>query len=190
MKFFQSFYLTHFSKPASHRAIYQHIRSEHPRKVLEIGIQRGERTLIILQMLIHCSGEKSDMHYCCIDPFESRTTTDGPGLSLRKTHRFISQFGIKSRLIPGTPTGAIRHLHLNRLIEKVDLAIFATPDMTWLPGSMTALGDLIHESAGIFYGMPTLESNGMYEFSKIDLSELEYIATHDGRLPGRMRRAA
>ena len=190
MKFFQTFYLTHFSKPVSYRAIYRYIQSEHPRKVLETGIQRAERTLTMLQMLLKYCGEKSDVHYCGIDPFESRTPVDGPGLSLRKAHRLISQFEIKSRLIPATPADAIKQLHLNRLIEKVDLAIFATPDKAWLPASMTSLGELIHESAGIFFGMPTTENGGMYEFVKIDFSELEYIATHDSWLPGRTQRAA
>ena len=190
MKFFHSFYLTHFSKPVGHRAIYRHIQSEHPRKVLEIGIQRAERTLTMLQMLLKYCGEKSDVHYCCIDPFESRTSTDGPGLSLRKTHRLISQFGIKSRLLPAMPESAVRQLHLNRLIEKVDLAIFATPDMSWLPGSITALGELIHESAGIFYGALTPENDGMYEFTKIDFADLEYIVTNNGQLPERTRSAA
>ena len=190
MKFFQTFYLTHFSKPASHRTIYRHIQSDHPRKVLEIGIQRAERTLTMMQMLLKYCGEKSDVHYCCVDPFESRTSADGPGLSLRKAHRFISRFGIKSRLIPSTPESAVRQLYLNRLIEKVDLVIIATPDLTWLPACMTSLSELIHESAGIFVGSPMPERDGMYEFDKMDFSDLEYVATHNGQFPQRIRRAA
>ena len=190
MNFFHSFYLTHFSKPAGHRAIYRHIQKEHPRKVLEIGIQRAERTLIMLQMMLQYRGDKSDLLYCCIDPFESRTPNDGPGLSLRKAHRLISRFGVTSRLIPATPACAVRQLHLDRLIEKVDLVIIATPNTSWLSGGISALRELIHESAGIFFGKPIPESNMMYEFAKIDFSELEFIATNDGRLPGRIRRAA
>ena len=190
MTFFHSFYLTHFSKPADHRAIYRHIQSEHPRRVLEIGIQRAERTLIMLQMLIKYHGKASDVHYCGIDPFESRTPTDGPGLSLRKAHRLISRFGVTSRLIPATPSCAVRQLHLDRLIEKVDLVIIATPNSSWLSGSISALGELIHESAGIFLGTPIPESNMMYEFTKIDFSELEFIATSEGRLSGHVPRAA
>ena len=190
MKFFQSFYLTHFSKPASLRAIYRHIQSEHPRKVLEIGIQRAERTLNIIQILIKYCGEKSDVHYCCIDPFEARTLADGPGLSLRKTHRLIHPFGIQTRLVPLPPANAIRQLHLNRQIEKVDLVVIATPDVKWLPGCMTSLGELIHESAGMFFGVPASNGEGGFAFEKIDFSDLEYIATHDGQLPGRFKHAA
>ena len=190
MKFFQTFYLTHFSKPISYRAIYRHIQSEHPRKVLEIGIQRAERTRIMLQLLLQYCGEKSDVHYCCIDPFESRTPIDGPGLSLRKAHRIISPFGIQSRLIPSTPESAVWQLHLNRLIEKVDLAIIATPDLTWLTTSMASLRELIHESAGIFVGLPTSENAGVYAFEKIGFSDLEFIVAQDGLLPQRIRQAA
>ena len=190
MKFFQSFYLTHFSKPVSQRAIYRHIQSEHPRKVLEIGIQRAERTLTLMQMLIKYCGEKSDVHYCCIDPFESRTSVDGPGLSLRKAHRLIGQFGVKTRLVPSAPASALRQLHLNRLIEKVDLAIIATPDTQWLPACIGSLSELIHESAGIFFGVPTQNRDEMYTFEKIEFSDLEYLAAHDGQLPQRTKLAA
>ena len=190
MKFFQSFYLTHFSKPVSHRAIYRHIQSEHPRKVLEIGIQRAERTLALMQMLLKYCGEKSDVHYCAVDPFEGRTLPDGPGLSLRKAHRLISQFGIKSRLVPSTPVSAIKQLHLNRLIEKVDLVVIAMPDVKWLPGCIGSLTELVHESAGIFLGVPTQNRVEMYAFEKIDMADLEYIAANDGRLPQRMKNAA
>ena len=190
MKFFQSFYLTHFSKPISHRVIYRHIQSEHPRKVLEIGIQRAERSLNIIQMLLKYCGEKSDVHYCCIDPFEARTVVDGPGLSLRKTHRLIQQFGIQTRLIPLPPANAVKQLHLNRLIEKVDLAVIAMPDTKWLPGCVTSLRELIHESAGIFYGVPNSKDEGGFVFEKVDISDLEYIAAHDGQLPERHKHAA
>jgi len=190
MKFFQTFYLTHFSKPSCHRTIYRHIQSDHPRKVLEIGIQRAERTLNMIQMILKYCGEKSDVHYCCIDPFEARTATDGPGLSLRKTHRLINKFGIQTRLIPLPPSNAIRQLHLNRQIEKVDLLVIATPDGKWLPGCMTSLRELIHESAGIFFGVPALNHDGGFAFEKVDLSDLEYVAAHDGQLPGRFQRAA
>ena len=190
MKFFQSFYLTHFSKPASNRAIYRYIQSEHPRKILEIGIQRAERTLNMIQMLLKYCGEKSDAHYCCIDPFEARTTTDGPGLSLRKTHRLVNKFGIQTRLIPLPPANAIRQLHLNRQIEKVDLAVIAMPDMKWLPGCVSSLCELIHESASIFFGVPGLNVEEGFTFEKIDLSDLHYIAAHDGLLPGRFKHAA
>ena len=190
MKFFQSFFLTHFSKPVSHRAIYRHIQSEHPRKVLEIGIQRAERTLNMIQMLLKYCGEKSDVHYCCIDPFEARTVADGPGLSLRKTHRLIHQFGIQTRLVPLPPANAVRQLHLNRQIEKVDLVVLATPDMKWLPDCVTSLRELIHETAGIFFGVPVINHEGGFAFEKIDLADLEYIAAHDGQLPGRSKHAA
>jgi len=190
MKFFQSFYLTHFSKPVCHRAIYRHIQSEHPHKVLEIGIQRAERTLNMIQMLLKYCGEKSDVHYCCIDPFDARAAADGPGLSLRKTHRLIQQFGIQTRLVPLPPTNAVRQLHLNRQIEKVDLVVLATPDVKWLPDCMASLSELIHESAGIFFGIPASKDEGGFAFEKIDLADLEYIAGHNGQLPGRFKHAA
>ena len=190
MNFFQTFYLTHFSKPVGHRTIYRYIQAEHPCKVLEIGIQRAERTQKMMQVLLNNCGKKSDISYCCIDPFEARTSADGPGLSLRKTHRLLGKFGVPLRLVPLTPSVAVRQLHLNRLIEKVDLVVIATPDTEWLSESMTALSELTHDSAGIFYGVPTQGVGGMYAFEKMDLANLEYVATHAGQLPERSRRVA
>jgi hypothetical protein len=141
-------------------------------------------------MLLKYCGEKSDVHYCCIDPFEARTVADGPGLSLRKTHRLINQFGIQTRLVPLPPANAVKQLHLNRQIAKVDLVVIATPDTQWLAGCVTSLNALIHESAGIFYGIPMPNDGGVFAFEKIDVSDLEYIAAHDGQLPGRIKHAA
>lgn len=190
MKFFQTIYLTHFSKPESHRGIYRYIRSEHPRKVLEIGIQRAERTLNTIQLLLKYCDEKPAVSYCCIDPFEARTSVDGPGLSLRKTHRLLSKFGIPTRLVPLPPADAVRQLHLNRLIEKVDLVVIATPEADWLSGCLTSLHELTHKSTGIFFGIPTPNTDEMHTFEKISFSDLEYLATHTGQLPGHLRRVA
>ncbi|MDR1492835.1 MAG: hypothetical protein LBT05_08945 [Planctomycetaceae bacterium] len=180
MRFLKTFYLTHFSKPVSCRNIYRHIQQEHPRKVLEIGIQNGERTLIMLKLLLQFCGEKSDVHYSCVDPFESRTQEDGPGLSLRKVHRMINNLEIPSRLIPSSPLNAIRQLYLDRMIEKVDLVVIATPNIDWLEPCIPAFRELIHESAGIFLGVPIKKSEERYLFEKIDFNILEYIAFNKG----------
>ncbi|MDR1384271.1 MAG: hypothetical protein LBJ67_10600 [Planctomycetaceae bacterium] len=190
MRFLQTFYLTHFSKPASYRSIYRHIQQEHPRKVLEIGIQNGERTIAMLKLLLQFCGEKSDVHYSCVDPFESRAQEDGPGLSLRKAHRMINKLEIPSRLIPLSPLNAVRQLYLNRMIEKVDLVIIATPNIDWLEPCLTSFRELIHESAGIFFGVPTQKPEERYSFEKIDFNVLEYIASNHGELPQHNLRAA
>ena len=181
MNFFQVFYLTHFSKPVGRRGILRHIQSDHPRKILEVGIQHGDRTVDILNMVLHFCGDKSDVHYCAIDPFEARTAEDGFGLSLRKAHRLISSFEIKSRLIPQAPEIAVKQLYLDRLIEKVDLAVISTPNLNWLKGSCTALAEIIHESAGIFIGIPA-PTPSQVVFEKIGLSELVSLANHPDQL--------
>ena len=182
MNFFQVFYLTRFSKPAGHRRLLRHIQSDHPRKILEVGIQHGDRTVSILNMVLHFCGDKSDVHYCAIDPFEARTAEDGHGLSLRKAHRLISSFEIKSRLIPLSPEIAVKQLYLDRLIEKVDLAVISTPNLDWLKNSCTALTEIIHESAGIFIGIPA-SAPSQVEFEKVGLSELVSLANHPDQLP-------
>ncbi|MCL2349738.1 MAG: hypothetical protein FWC50_15915 [Planctomycetaceae bacterium] len=141
----------------------------------------------ILNMVLHFCGDKSDVHYCAIDPFEGRTTEDGRGLSLRKAHRLISSFEIKSRLVPLAPEIAVKQLYLDRLIEKVDLVVISTPNLDWLKNSCTALLEIIHESAGIFIGIPpsslSQSASSQIEFEKVGLTELVSLANHPDRLP-------
>lgn|GEM_PF-2314836 len=178
MNFIKSFYVTHFSKPACDRVIFKCIQTEHPRKILEIGIQRGTRTANLLQMVLRYCGEPSEVSYTAIDPFEGRSSEDGPGLSLRKAHRLISQFGVKSRLDPQPPEIAVKQFFLNRLIEKVDLAIITTPRFEWFTTCATHLSELIHESAGIFVGFPSQIPTEPFIFEKFTFPEFEQVL-HD-----------
>ncbi|MDR1960334.1 MAG: hypothetical protein LBQ54_15085 [Planctomycetaceae bacterium] len=190
MNFFQSFYITHFSKPVCDRVIFRHIQADRPQKILEIGIQRAVRTLNLLQLAIRYCGELSDIHYTAIDPFEARTQADGPGLSLRKAHRLISQWGVRSRLCPLPPELAVKQLFLDRVIEKVDLVVVAMPSLDWFSVCAPHLSGLIHESAGIFVGIPCATPAEPFTFEKFNFTDFEQILHDPELLQRRLQRAA
>jgi hypothetical protein len=47
------------------------------------------------------------IHYTGVDPFESRTACDGPGVTLRMAHRLLRSTGARIQLLPGDPFGAL-----------------------------------------------------------------------------------
>lgn len=188
MNFFQSFYFFHFSKPVCDRVIFRTIQTERPRKILEIGIQRGTRTLNLLQMVLRYCGEASEVHYTAIDPFEGRNVADGPGLSLRKAHRLIGQLGVKSRLSPMPPELAVKQLFLDKVIEKVDLAVITTPSLEWFAGCKTHLLELIHPSAAIFIGFATGVPTEPFVFEKFHFTGFEQVLHDPDRLQGMLQK--
>ena len=188
MNFLQSFYFSHFSKPVCDRVLFRTIQSDRPRKILEIGIQRGTRTINLLQMVLRYCGEPSEVHYTAIDPFEGRTAADGPGLSLRKAHRLIGQLGVKSRLSPLPAELAVKQMYLDRVIEKVDLAVIATPSLEWFAGSEFHLLELIHPSATVFVGLATGIPDEPFIFEKFHFTGFEQVLHDPNRLQGMLQK--
>lgn len=101
--FFRSLYLRYFSQPKADRALYKLLKKQPMRKILELGIGTGERTLRVLE---HCPAS-DETSYTGIDMFEARQNGDGPGLSLKSAHKLLSASGAKVRLVPGDPMGAL-----------------------------------------------------------------------------------
>jgi len=101
--FFRSLYLRYFSQPKADRAIYKLLKKQPMRKILELGIGTGERTLRVLE---HCPAS-DETSYTGIDMFEARQNGDGAGLSLKAAHKLLSASGAKVRLVPGDPFSAL-----------------------------------------------------------------------------------
>jgi predicted O-methyltransferase YrrM len=102
----RNFFLTRFSRPASYRPIYQAIRRDGLRRIVEVGVGSGERAL----RMIEAAGEKESAEnvvYTGIDLFEMRTAQDGEGLSLKEAHRKLIASGAKIRLLPGDAYSAL-----------------------------------------------------------------------------------
>ncbi|MDR3108169.1 MAG: hypothetical protein LBU65_00575 [Planctomycetaceae bacterium] len=148
MNFFHFIYLTHFSKPADERIIYRAIRSKPPRLMVECNIQRGVRMMRMLDLVKRTVTSQNSFEYVCTDPFEGRTEIDGPGLSLRKTHKLISQLNLRHRCIPAPVEVGI--MHLSRSVRNVDFLVAATPNLDWLASKGALLASTLTTDATVF----------------------------------------
>lgn len=105
--FFRTLYLCYLSKPAELRPFYRLLKKalrERPiRRITELGIGTGERTLRMLELC----GVGEETTYCGIDLFEARQNGDGPGLGLKAAHKLMSATGLKPKLVPGDPFSAL-----------------------------------------------------------------------------------
>ena len=113
-------YSCHFSKPPFNRAVYQAIRRCHARKIVEIGIGEGQRTMRMIEVARLASPQQC-VHYVGIDQFEGRSKSDGPGLTLKAAHQLLQGTGALIQLVPGTPSAAIPRIANS--LGKVDLLI-------------------------------------------------------------------
>lgn len=150
MNFFQSTHLCYFSQPIENRPVYQAVCRVKPATILEFGIQRGVRSVNLLELAarFHKPGE---IQYCCIDPFEERTVEDGPGLSLRKAYKMLVKTGVSVRAFPGTPQSAFKMIAGN--LDNVDLTVIATPSMDWTVEMKPRLLELMNERGIVFLGL-------------------------------------
>jgi hypothetical protein len=98
-------YLTLLSNPPQDRRIYQAIARTAPQAILEIGIGSGERASRMLELALRYQ-EPDQLRYIGIDLFEARPP-ENPGLTLKRAHRSLSEWGASIRLVPGDPAQAL-----------------------------------------------------------------------------------
>jgi hypothetical protein len=127
----ETFYLLHLSKPASDRAIYQAIRENDSRTLLEVGMGTGQRAIRMIR-LARGKPDASPIVYTGIDAFESKhesRTRAGPRpsdqvpLSLKDAYRMLRRTGASLRLLPGNPLQAFSHAANS--LGKIDLVVIS-----------------------------------------------------------------
>ncbi len=100
------FYLLHFSKPSTDRALYQAIHQRKLRSILEFGVGKARRALRMIQVAQrHFPGREAS--YVGVDPFEDRRPDDGPGVPLKTAYQVLRGTGAQVRLLPGDPWSAM-----------------------------------------------------------------------------------
>jgi hypothetical protein len=73
---------------------------------MEIGIGLAQRSARMIEAAASLAGPASVV-FSGVDLFELRTPADGPGLSLKQTHRRLAATGAKIRLLPGDAYSAL-----------------------------------------------------------------------------------
>lgn len=103
---FQYLYFAYFSKPVCDRKLFRLIRQHRLGRILEIGVGeavRARRLISVAQRYL----APTEVRYTGIDPFESRSANDAPGLTLKLAHRLLKASGAQVQLVPGDPFSAL-----------------------------------------------------------------------------------
>ena len=141
-------YLAHFSSPPGDRCIFQTIRKNRVRKIVECGIgttQRAQRMIEVAQLV----SPGQDIHFTGIDLFEARRSTDGPGVSLKLAHRQLCATGARIKLIPGDPLSAFSRV-ANTLCD-IDLLVFSSNlDHESLAAAWFFVPRILHSNSTVF----------------------------------------
>lgn len=101
----KSLWLSCFAKPDPDRPLLQMLAGRPLRKVLEIGIGDGQRTLKLIKAAQR-RHPRETIGYVGIDPFELGADVSA-GLTLKQAHRLLRPSGARCRLIPGDPHTAL-----------------------------------------------------------------------------------
>ena len=165
-------YLSHLSKPASDRLVYQAIRCLRARKILELGIGVGRRATRMIEVARHCNPTRQ-IHFTAIDPFEARSSADGPGMSLRKAHRLLGATDAHVRFVPGDPSAGLARVA--NVLGQVDLVVVSARLDRWcLARAWFYVPRLLHGRSQVF--LETLLPFGKKSLRLVDRSEIEDLA--------------
>jgi len=95
-------YFAYLLKPKSERQVYRFIGRHKVKRIVEVGLQTGQRALRLIAAAQRYSGQDA-VSYTGIDLFEARAS----GLRLKEAHRMLCATGARVRLIPGDPLAGL-----------------------------------------------------------------------------------
>lgn len=170
--FLRTAYLSYFSSPASDRLIYQTIRRQKVCSILECGIGIGQRAVRMIE-IARLASPDAEIHYAGIDRFEGRTAADGPGMTLKMTHRLLAGTHATVRLIPGDVTTALAQVA--NALSNTDLVVISARQNT--PELVTAwcyLPRILHPESRVL--LETTHPGGRIELRRIPPSEIAALA--------------
>jgi hypothetical protein len=171
--FLRTAYLSYFSSPASDRLIYQTIRRQQVRSILECGIGIGERATRMIEIARLVSPD-AEIRYAGIDRFEARSAADGPGVTLKMAHRLLRGTHAKVRLIPGDTAAALAQV-ANSLGHTDLVVISARQDTPDLAAAWCYLPRILHPESQIL--LETLLPGGRIALRCISPSDVVTLAT-------------
>jgi hypothetical protein len=168
----RTFYLSHLSTPIPDPVIYREICQTKARKIVEVGIGIGERSLRLIQLATEFHSPQ-EIHFTAIDLFEDRSPSDGPGISLREAHRMLKATGAKIQLVPGTPYEGFARIA--NMLGKVDAVILTPrPDAHCLSRTWFFIPRLLNDDSLVF--LDTLDADGQTVVRVIDRPEVNLLA--------------
>jgi predicted O-methyltransferase YrrM len=160
--FWKVAYISYFSKPSSERLIYRTMRSQQPRRILELGLGLGRRALRLIDVAARYV-PRQEIQYIAIDPFEDRPAGGGQGLSLIDAHRLLKSSGARVKLIPGDPWEVL--VRSANHLGPVDLLIFSADDRRaeQYPEFWFYVPRLLHEKSAVFRESAAVEGQKLIQ---------------------------
>ncbi len=168
----QTFYYSYLAAPRADRTLFQAIRRNRPRRILELGIGTGSRAVRLIRMAQrhHAEGE---VRYIGLDLFESRTACNGPGITLKLAYRMLRTTGARIQLLPGEPLETLARAANN--IGTINIAIFsARLDPRLLAETWFYVPRLLHPSSEVF--VETELAGGRCAIRRVEPDELASLA--------------
>jgi hypothetical protein len=165
--------LTHFSKPIEDRCVYRTMATRPVRKMVEIGIGTGQRSLQMIEMA-GFQAPRDQLLYVGIDLFESRPKEHGPGLNLKQAHKLLSATGAQVRLLPGDPYSVLSRMANS--FQEIDLVVIsANLDRQSMARAWFFLPRMLYPKSLVLVES-TAKSSGQEAFRPLPTSKVAEIA--------------
>jgi hypothetical protein len=179
----RSSYLLYFSKPAADRALYQAVRRQPIRSIVELGISLTGRTQRLLEV---ASWQKQNLplRYTGIDLFEARPL-GGPVLSVKQAFSGLRSPRVHLQLVPGEAESALRRV-ANSLAGTDLLLIAADQDRDSLARAWNWIPRMLIATSLVFLEEPTSQP-GQTQWRPLLHEEVQRLAQEAAKS---VRRAA
>jgi len=113
-----------------------------------------------------------EIEFIGLDPFEARSSADGPGVTLKMAHRLLHGTPARIHLVPGDPIAGL--VRVANDLGQVDLMVLsARLDPRRLHEVWLYMPRLLHERSEVF--LEKLRSGGQTSLRKLDRSEIDAL---------------
>jgi len=129
-----------------------------------------------------CFHPPRETFYYGLDPFEGRSSVDGPGVTLKMAHRLLNATGARIQLLPGPPCETLARTANN--LGQVDLIVISSRlDPKQLAEAWFYIPRLLHTQSDVF--LESLLPGSKTAVRLLSRAEIEANASR-----GELRRAA
>ncbi|MDZ7620374.1 MAG: hypothetical protein U1E05_25510 [Patescibacteria group bacterium] len=169
----QAFYYSYLASPRTDRALYQAVRRNRPRRILELGIGTGSRAVRLIRMAQR-DHAAADVRYTGLDLFESRTACDGPGITLKLAYRMLRATSARIQLLPGEPLETLTRAANS--LGAMDMVVFShSLDPRLLAETWSYIPRLLHAGSQVF--VESKLAGNRQAIRRVDLAELDMLAS-------------
>ncbi len=174
-----AFHLARMSKPVEDRPLYQEVLKGRVRRILELGLGSGDRSIRLIETASHF-WDPREIYYTGVDLFEDRGPMARAGLSLKVAHQRLTRTGAHVRLAPGDAFSGVARIANS--LQAVDLVVISgdhppgTLDRTWF-----YFPRMIHDQTQVFLQKPC-ESGESAPYDRVDAKEIAIWAGRTQRL--------